>query len=142
MISKIQVTIDVIVHATENISKIFEAFEILDIQKEDFTINKIQGHFENSIIMLNVKIEKKQAQKVVDKMLELLPTQQITELAEQIEERTVNSRLHMRLDKQELVKGRLTIREGGGAIKLKIFTPIYHKKDTVKIFTEILQTAN
>lgn len=141
MINKIQVTIDVIVHATENISKITEAFEILDIQKEDFTTSEIQGHFENSIIMLNVKIEKKQAQKVIDKMLELLPTQQITELVEQIEERTVNSRLHMRLDKQELVNGRLTIREGG-AIKLKIFTPIYHKKDTVKIFTEILQTAN
>ena len=139
--NKIQVTIDVIAHATEDISKILESFEILDIHKEDFAISKIQGHFENPIIMLNVKSEKRQAQNMIDRIMERLPAQQITDLVEQIEERTVNSRFHMRLDKQELIKGRLAIREGG-AIKLKIFTPIYHKKDTVKVFTKILQTAN
>ena len=138
MINKIQVTIDVIVHATEDISKIFKSFEILDIQKEDFTVNETQGHFENPIIMLNVKIVKKQAQNFIDKMFELLPAKQMTDLIEEIEERAADSKFHMRLDKQELVKGRLATSKKD-AIKIKIHAPIYNKKDTVRIFTEILQ---
>lgn len=141
MVDKIQVTVDVVVHATEDVSRIFESFEILGIQKEDFAINKMQGHFENPITILSAKIVKRQAQKVIDKILELLPVQQITDLIEQIEERTVDSGLYLRLDKQELVKGRLMMKDGG-AVKLKIFVPIYNKKDTVRIFTKILQTAN
>ena len=133
MINKIEITIDVIVHATEDISKIFQAFdEFLNVEKEEFTINETEGHFDNPIKILNVKIVKKQAQRFVKKLLELLPN-------EQIEERTVDSRFHMRLDKQELIKGKLVIREKD-TIKLKIHTPIYNKKDTVKIFTGIFQS--
>jgi Predicted exosome subunit len=73
--------------------------------------------------------------------LNFLPDEQIKELIEEIEERTVDSRFHMRLDKQELIKGNLAIREKD-TIKLKIHSPIYNKKDTVKIFTEIFQIAN
>jgi hypothetical protein len=74
-------------------------------------------------------------------LLELLPNEQVNELIEEIEERTVNSRFHMRLDKQELIKGNLVVREKE-TIKLKIHTPVYNKKDTVKTFTEIFQIAN
>ncbi|MFQ5782989.1 MAG: RNA-binding domain-containing protein [Nitrosopumilus sp.] len=142
MIDKIEVTIDVIVHATEDISKIFQAFEeYLDLKEEDFTINNTTGHFDNPIIMLNAKIVKKQAQNFMKKFLELLSMEQINELVEEIEERTVDSRFHMRLDKQELIKGNLVFGEKD-TIKLKIHTPIYNKKDTVKTFTEIFQIAN
>ena len=142
MIDKIEVTIDVIVHATEDISKIFQAFEeCLDLKEENFTIHETAGHFNNPITMLNTRIVKKQAQKFMEKFLELLSVEQINELIEEIEERTIDSRFHMRLDKQELIKGNLTFREKD-TIKLKIHTPVYNKKDTVKIFTEIFQIAN
>ncbi len=142
MIDKIEVTIDVIIHATEDISKIFQSFEeLLDIKEEEFTVNETTGHFENPITTLNVKIVKKQAQSFVKKLLELLPNEQISELVEEIEERTVDSRFHMRLDKQELVKGNIIVSEKD-TVKLKIHTPIYNKKDTVKIFTEIFQIVN
>ena len=142
MISKIEVTIDVIVHATEDISKIFQSFEdVLEIKEEDFTIEEVNGHYENPIIMLNVNLVKKQAQNFMKKLLELLSSKQVNELIEEIEERTVNSRFHMRLDKQELIKGNLVVREKE-TIKLKIHTPVYNKKDTVKTFTEIFQIAN
>ena len=142
MVSKIEVTIDVIVHATEDISKIFQSFEdVLEIQEEDFTSEEVNGHYENPIIMLNVNLVKKQAQNFMKKLLELLPSEQVNELIEEIEERTVNSRFHMRLDKQELIKGNLVVREKE-TIKLKIHTPVYNKKDTVKTFTEIFQIAN
>jgi len=142
MVSKIEVTIDVIVHATEDISKIFQSFEdVLEIKEEDFTVEEVNGHYENPIIMLNANLVKKQAQNFMKKLLELLPSEQVNELIEEIEERTVNSRFHMRLDKQELIKGNLVVREKE-TIKLKIHTPVYNKKDTVKTFTEIFQIAN
>lgn len=142
MIDKIEVTIDVIVHATEDISKIFQAFdEILDLKEDDFTISETTGHFDNPIIVLKAKIEKKQAQNFIKKILEQLSIEQIKELIEEIEERTVDSRFHMRLDKQELIKGNIIVSEKD-TIKLKIHTPIYNKKDTIKTFTEIFQIAN
>ena len=142
MAHKIEITIDVIVHATEDNSKIFQSFEdVFDIKEETFTIEETEGHYENPIIMLNVKIVKKQAQNFMNKLLETLPVEQVKDLIEEIEERTVDSRFHMRLDKQELIKGNLVVGEKG-AIKLKIHTPIYNKKDTVKIFSEIFQIVN
>ena len=142
MIDKIEVTIDVIIHATEDISKIFQSFEeLLDLKEENFTIHETTGHFDNPIIMLNAKIVKKEAQNFMKKFLGLLSTEQISELIEEIEERTIDSRFHMRLDKQELIKGNIKFREKD-TIKLKIHTPIYNKKNTVKTFTEIFQIAN
>lgn len=141
MIDKIEATVDVIIHATEDISKIFQAFdELLNLKKEDFTIHETTGYFENPITMLNIKIVKKEAENFIKKLLELLSHQQINELIEEIEERTVDSRFHMRLDKQELIKGNVVIREKD-TVKIKIHTSIYNKKETVKTFTEIFQIA-
>ena len=142
MVHKIEITIDVIVHATEDIAKIFQSFEdVLNLKEDDFMLEEVEGHYENPIIMLKAKIVKKQAQNLMSKMLELLPVEQINELTEGIEERTDDSRFHMRLDKQELIKGNLIVSEKE-TIKLKIHTPIYNKKDTVKIFTEIFDNVN
>ncbi|MDH3780773.1 MAG: exosome protein [Nitrosopumilus sp.] len=142
MVDKIEITIDVIVHATEDISKIFQSFEeILDVKEEDFTIEETMGHYENPIIVLNTKIVKKQAQNFMNKLLELLSAEQVNDLIEEIDERTVDSKFHMRFDKQELIRGNLVIKEKD-TVKLKIHTPIYNKKNTVKIFTEIFQIVN
>ena len=142
MPEKIEVAIDVIVHATEDISKIFQAFdEVLELKEEDFSLQETTGHFDNPIYLLNTKIVKKQAQNFMKKFLGLLSSVQINELIEEIDERTVDSRFHMRLDKQELIKGNLTFSEKD-TIKLKIHTPVYNKKDTIKTFTEIFQIAN
>lgn len=139
MVDKLEVTIDVIIHATEDISKFLKSFEeIFELKEGDFTVNQTTGHFENPITVLNAKIEKNQAQKFVEKLVESLSSDQIKELIEEIEERTVDSRFHIRLDKQEFIKGNLIFKEKD-AIKVKIHTPIYNKKDTVKIFSKIFQ---
>ena len=142
MVHKIEITIDVIVHATEDISKILQSFdEVLEIKEEEFTSIETTGYFENPIIILSAKLVKKKGENFIKKMLELLPINQINELIEEIEERTIDSRFHLRLDKQELVKGKLVISEKD-TVKIKIHTPIYNKKDTLKIFTEIFQMVN
>ncbi|MGV7226273.1 MAG: RNA-binding domain-containing protein [Nitrosopumilus sp.] len=142
MIHKIEISIQVIVHATEDISKIFQSLEdVLDLKEEDFTIEENEGHYENPIMMMNAKIVKKQAQNFMNKLIETIPNEQVDELIEEIEERTENSRFHLRLDRQELIKGSLIVKEKG-TIKLKIHTPVYNKKDTVKTFSEIFQIVN
>ena len=140
MIDKLEITIDIIVHSTEDILKIFKSFdEVLEVKEEDFMNLETTGYFENPIIMLNAKLIKKQAQNFMKKILKVLSINQIKELIEEIEERTTDSKFHLRLDKQELVKGVVVLNEKG-TIKIKIHTPIYNKKDTIKKFSEIFQS--
>ena len=137
MIDKLEITIDVIIHSTENISKILQSFnEILEVNEEDFTTIETTGYYENPIIILNAKLVKKQAKAFMKKFLKLLSINQINQLVEEIEERTIDSKFHLRLDKQELVRGVLVLSEKE-TVKIKIHTPIYNKKDSIKKFSQI-----
>ena len=142
MIDKLEITIDVIVHATEDISKIFQSFyDILEIEEEGFSITETTGYYENPIIMLNAKLVKKQAKLFMEKFLKLLSRNQINQLIEEIEERTADSKFHLRLDKQELIKGVVTLSEKD-TIKIRIHTPIYNKKESIRKFSEVFQVGN
>ena len=137
--AKLEVTIDVIIHATDDVDKFYECFsEMFGLEKEVFSISQVIGHFDNPIITIRAKITKKEALKFLDKFLEKISESQRNEIIAQIEERTENSTLHLRLDKQKFIQGDIEFREKE-AIKLKIHTPVYNKKDTVKVFSEIFQ---
>ena len=139
---KIEVTIDVIVHATEDITKIFDAFEeLFQIKQKKFNIQNLKGHFDNPITMLQAKLTKKDAKSFVEKLVSDLPKDQQQELLESLEERIYNSAFHLRLDKQKLVVGQVDLRDKD-PVKVKIFTPIYNKKDTTKIYSELLKVIN
>jgi len=140
--AKLEVTIDVIVHATEDIVKFFESFnEIFGLEEEAFSISHVTGHFENPITILRARITKKLALQFLEKFLKMLSENQKSEIIKEIEERTENSTLHIRFDKQEFIQGKLTFKEKD-AIRLKIHAPIYNKKDTVEIFSKIFQKVN
>ena len=142
MIGKLEITIDVIVHATEDISKIFQSFyDILEIEEESFSITETTGYYENPIIMLNAKLVKKQAKSFMEKFLKLLSKNQINQLIEEIEERIADSKFHLRLDKQELIKGVVVLSEKD-TIKIRIHTPIYNKKESIRKFSEVFQVVN
>ena len=142
MVDKLEITIDVIVHATEDISKIFQSFyDILEIEEESFAITETTGYYENPIIMLNAKLVKKQAKSFMEKFLKLLSKNQINQLIEEIEERIADSKFHLRLDKQELIKGVVVLSEKD-TIKIRIHTPIYNKKESIRKFSEVFQVVN
>ena len=142
MIDKLEITIDVIVHATEDISKIFQSFnDVLEIKEESFSITETTGYYENPIIMLNAKLVKKQAKSFMEKFLKLLSKNQINQLIEEIEERIADSKFHLRLDKQELIKGVVVLSEKD-TIKIRIHTPIYNKKESIRKFSEVFQVGN
>ena len=142
MVDKLEITIDVIIHATEDISKIFQSFnDILEIEEESFSITETTGYYENPIIMLNTKLVKKQAKSFMKKFLKLLSSNQINQLIEEIEERIADSKFHLRLDKQELIKGVVALSEKD-TIKIRIHTPIYNKKESIRKFSEVFQVVN
>ena len=142
MVDKLEITIDVIIHATEDISKIFQSFnDILEIEEESFSMTETTGYYENPIIMLNAKLVKKQAKSFMKKFLKLLSSNQINQLIEEIEERIEDSKFHLRLDKQELIKGVVTLSEKD-TIKIRIHTPIYNKKESIRKFSEVFQVVN
>ncbi len=142
MIDKLEITIDVIVHATEDISKIFQSFSnVLEIEEESFAITETNGYYENPIIMLNAKLVKKQAKSFMEKFLNLLSKNQINQLIEEIEERIADSKFHLRLDKQELINGVVVLSEKD-TIKIRIHTPIYNKKESIRKFLEVFQVVN
>lgn len=139
---KLEITIKVILHATEDISKFFESFrEVLGLDENDFSVSEVQGHFENPITIISLKIIKKSAIQFMDKFLQLLTNDQKNNIIQEIEGRTADSTLHIRLGKQEFVQGRIEFKEKD-PIKIKIQTPIYNKKDTFRVFSEIFQKVN
>lgn len=142
MDNKIQVTIDIIIHATEDISKFFDALnQLFEIEQEKISVQELKGHFDNPITTLHAKFSKKDAKKIVGKIVSNLTESQERELVNSLEQRIQNSTLHLRFDKQKLVQGNIDFREKD-SVKIKIFTPIYTKKDAVKIFSELLKKTN
>lgn len=138
MVSKIEITIDVIVHATEDIEKFYEAFEeIFNLKKEEFTIQNLSGHFDNPIIILGTKLVKKNGRNFLKTLISKLPKAELDYLIKDIENRIDDSSLHIRISKQQFIKRRLEIEEKN-AIKIKIYTPVYVKKEIVESYTEML----
>ena len=141
MDEKIEVTIEVIVHATEDERKIFDSFlDIFGIEEQEFEKEQLVGHYENPITFLRAKITKNKASSFIKKLVSNLPQDQISEVIDDMENRVQDSMLHIRLGKQELVKRNLVLQEND-AVKVKIYTPIYIKKDTVKIYTKLFSPS-
>jgi len=139
MANKLEISVEIIVHATEDIKKILESMEeIFEIKEAEFSKTQLTGHFENPITMLNTKIRKKKAQKFIEKLISKMPQGELDEIINDLENRIQNSTLYLRLGKQDLIQGSIRLRQKD-AIKLKIFTPIYNKKDTMKNYSELLK---
>ena len=141
MEKRLEVDIQVIIHATEDPKKIFDSFkEVFDLDQEEFTIQNLQGHYENPISLVQGKIKKKKAASFVKTLVSNIPKNEIDEIIEDLENRCDGSALHLRISKQSLAQEKIKLSEQD-PVKLKIYTPIYKQKDLVKTFTEILTST-
>lgn len=141
MEKRLEVEIQVIIHATEDSQRIFDAFaENFDLKQDDFTMQNLQGHYDNPIILVHGKIKKKKATHFVRTMLSQIPKNEIDEIVEDLENRCDGSGLYMRISKQSLVQGKVEP-ANEDPIKLKIYTPIYTQKDLIKTYSELLTST-
>ena len=142
MANKIEVTIDIIIHATEDISKFYESFErIFGMGSESFSIQNLTGHFDNPITMLSAKVTKRDAIHFVEKFVSKMSPVEIKSIINDLDGLISSSGLHLRLDKQEFINGNIILRENN-AIKMRIYAPVYNKKETTKIYQDLLKISN
>jgi RNA binding exosome subunit len=135
---KLEVDIQVIVHATEDPEKVFSAFkEVFGVDRDEFSVQNLIGHYENPIVLLSCKLKKKTAKSFVKTLVSEIPKEDLGLIEEDLENRCDESALHLRISKQSLVLGKITLADED-PIKLRIYTPIYTQKDLIKTYSEIL----
>ena len=138
MVEKLEISIEIISHATEDVGNILEPFsEEFDIAEKEFSKESLTGHFDNPITVLREKIKKKDAWEFLEKFISKIPEEEFSEIIDNIENHLKDSTLHLRFGKQDLIKGKMTIQEKD-AIKFKIFKPVYIKTDIVKNYVTLL----
>ena len=139
MLVHAEITIDVILHATEDVEKIFESFLCnFDLERKDFEIQNLTGHFDNPITLLSINLKKKNAEKFISKLREIMSKTDFDEIYENIEENISSSGLKLKISKQKMIEGKIIL-ENKDAIKINISCPVYVKKDSKKIYQQLLQ---
>jgi hypothetical protein len=138
MEKRLEVDIQVIVHATEDLNKILGAFkDVFGVDAEDFSTQNLHGHFENPITLLLCKLKKKKAKNFVKTLVSAIPKEELGLIVEDLQNRLDESALHLRLSKQSLVLGKIRLGDSD-PVKLKIYTPVYTQKELIKTYSEIL----
>ena len=136
------VKIDLILHATEDFKKIVEPLnDLFGIEEDEIKKHEVSGHFENSILMLHIDLNKKRADQFTKKLVSLIPIDMLTELMENIEGRIFESSLYIRFSKQDFVRKILTFEEKD-PIRIAIYRPIYVKKEIPETYRKLLNENN
>ena len=134
-----EVKIDTILHATEDIDKILRCFlENFNLEQEKFNVQNLTGHFNNPITLLSINLKKKEAEEFIRNLLTKISKSDFDEIYENVGELISSSGLKLKIDKQRMLNGKIML-EQRDAIKINISCPVYVKKDSKKIYQQLLQ---
>ena len=138
MTKKIVAKIRMILHATEDYQKISDAlYDIFGIEKDEISLGKLSGHFENPILMLSVEMKKKYAERFLEKMVSVISKTQMTDIIEDLEGWINDATLYLRFSKQKFVEKTLILEEKD-PIRISIYTPVYVKKELNSTYRKLL----
>ena len=134
-----EVKIDTILHATEDIDKILRCFlENFNLKQEKFNVQNLTGHFNNPITLLSINLKKKEAEEFIRNLLTKISKSDFDEIYENVGELISSSGLKLKIDKQRILDGKIML-EQRDAIKINISCPVYVKKDSKKIYQQLLE---
>jgi len=140
MVTKINLKIEIIVHATEDYQKISDSLcDIFEIESSEITKKEFLGHFGNPILMLHIQMKNKRAEELIKKLISTVSRDDMKDLLAGMDERISDSTLYLRFSKQNFVKKTLTFQEKD-PVRIMIFTPIYIKKNVVKTYKKLLES--
>jgi RNA binding exosome subunit len=112
--------IGIIVHATEEKDKILEHLDsTLGVSPDSFFTGFAEGHWGNKILLLTAILGKSEANSLYMKIKSILGDKDSALLSNLFDEK---GNLYMRLDKQRVCKGKVTLSEGD-SVRIK-FKPI------------------
>jgi RNA binding exosome subunit len=139
MANQMEITVEIILHATEDSKKVFDPiFEIFNIKEEEFTQEKIMGHHGNPILFFKTTLVKKRAEEFVTVLVSKTAQKQLDEVLDNIDMYFEDSSLFLRMGKGELASKIISLQQNN-AIKIRIKVPIYKKDDIVRTYTELLK---
>jgi len=140
MVTKINLKIEIIVHATEDYQKISDSLcDIFEIESSEITKKEFLGHFGNPILMLHIQMKNKRAEGLIKKLISTVSRDDVKDLLAGMDERISDSTLYLRFSKQNFVKKTLTFQEKD-PVRIMIFTPVYIKKNVVKTYKKLLES--
>ena len=140
MVTKINLKIEIIVHATEDYQKISDSLcDIFEIESSEITKKEFSGHFGNPILMLHIQMKNKRAEGLIKKLISTISRDDVKDLLVGMDERISDSTLYLRFSKQNFVKNTLTFQEKD-PVRIMIFTPVYIKKNVVKTYKKLLES--
>ena len=140
MVTKINLKIEIIVHATEDYQKISDSLcDIFEIESSEITKKEFSGHFGNPILMLHIQMKNKRAEGLIKKLISTISRDDLKDLLAGMDERISDSTLYLRFSKQNFVKKTLTFQEKD-PVRIMIFTPVYIKKNVVKTYKKLLES--
>ena len=140
MVIKINLKIEIIVHATEDYQKISDSLcDIFEIESSEITKKEFLGHFGNPILMLHIQMKNKRAEGLIKKLISTISRDDVKDLLAGMDERISDSTLYLRFSKQNFVKKTLTFQEKD-PVRIMIFTPVYIKKNVVKTYKKLLES--
>ena len=140
MVTKINLKIEIIVHATEDYQKISDSlYDIFEIESSEITKKEFLGHFGNPILMLHIQMKNKRAGELIKKLISTISRDDVKDLLAGMGERISDSTLYLRFSKQNFVKKILTFQEKD-PVRIMIFTPVYIKKNVVKTYKKLLES--
>lgn len=138
MTHRLEITVEMILHATEDSRKIFEPiFDLFQINEDEFTIEKTLGHYGNTITLAKITLAKKRAEEFVKKLASKIPKAQMKELIENMDMYFEDTSLFLRMGKNEIVRKEISLQQNN-AIKIKIKMPVYKKDQISKKYIELL----
>ncbi|NPA99862.1 MAG: hypothetical protein GXO10_00645 [Crenarchaeota archaeon] len=134
------VEIETYVHATEDIDKIVQALRenILGEVKIPIILEVLWGTFGNRIIRVKIFVEDNSSEKILKKVL--CNIDNIDKLKRTIRDRTDKAgNIYIRLNKQELIKGRLVLDdESDDIVRIKARVSRRFLKDNLDNLVDIL----
>jgi len=140
MVTKINLKIEIIVHATEDYQKMSDSLcDIFEIESSEITKKEFSGHFGNPILMLHIQMKNKRAEGLIKKLISTISRDDVKDLLAGMDERISDSTLYLRFSKQNVVKKTLTFQEKD-PVRIMIFTPVYIKKNVVKTYKKLLES--
>ena len=140
MVTKINLKIEIIVHATEDYQKMSDSLcDIFEIKSSEITKKEFSGHFGNPILMLHIQMKNKRAEGLIKKLISTISRDDVKDLLAGMDERISDSTLYLRFSKQNFVKKTLTFQEKD-PVRIMIFTPVYIKKNVVKTYKKLLES--
>ena len=140
MVTKINLKIEIIVHATEDYQKMSDSLcDMFEIESSEITKKEFLGHFGNPILMLHIQMKNKRAEGLIKKLISTISRDDVKDLLAGMDERISDSTLYLRFSKQNFVKKTLTFQEKD-PVRIMIFTPVYIKKNVVKTYKKLLES--